>query len=162
MTLKMFHVQSARKNVSRPGWDRTRDLVTSRARIRLSYGNMSLEGNAVSRFVSHMTLLFQDTSKLNLDVPEFSSCFLDTVLVWAPCAFLWIYSPFFILYLQKCKRYTPLPFSVLNISKSVRYYFLSFFLFFLSFFLSFFLHYFISLYYFILFFVLFYFIYINK
>ena len=145
----MFHVQSARKNVSGPGWDRTRDLlVTSRARIRLSYGNMSLVGNAVSQFVSQMTLLFQDTSKLNLEVPEFSSCFLDTVLVWAPCAFLWIYSPFFILYLQKCKRYTPLPFSVLNISKSVRYYFI----FFLSFSLS------SLLYLFVLFYFLFYFI----
>ncbi|XP_053551240.1 multidrug resistance-associated protein 1 isoform X2 [Bombina bombina] len=35
------------------------------------------------------------------DNPDFSKCFQNTVLVWIPCIYLWLCSPFYFIYLQR-------------------------------------------------------------
>jgi hypothetical protein len=53
-------------------------------------------------------------------VPDFTICFERTVLVWAPCAFLWIFSCFEVFYILN-SRARDIPFTWLNISKFVRF-----------------------------------------
>ncbi|XP_065356723.1 multidrug resistance-associated protein 1 isoform X3 [Calliphora vicina] len=48
--------------------------------------------------------------------PDFSPCFEQTVLVWAPCAFLWVFSIFDFYYL-KASLDKNIPWNKLNISK---------------------------------------------
>ncbi|KAL4216368.1 hypothetical protein ACF0H5_024095 [Mactra antiquata] len=62
--------------------------------------------------------LFWDPATIEKQEPEFSLCFLDTVLVWAPSLFLWISTPIFLVYILNGKSYTPLPFSKLSFAKS--------------------------------------------
>lgn len=48
--------------------------------------------------------------------PDFTECFKQTILVWVPCAFLLIFSPFN-LYYRFNSRYADIPWTLLNISK---------------------------------------------
>ncbi|XP_037037473.1 multidrug resistance-associated protein 1-like isoform X2 [Bradysia coprophila] len=50
--------------------------------------------------------------------PDFTECFKQTVLVWIPCVFLLIFSPFN-LYYRFNSRYADIPWSFLNIAKLV-------------------------------------------
>ncbi|KAL4216369.1 hypothetical protein ACF0H5_024096 [Mactra antiquata] len=59
-----------------------------------------------------------DTEKIDNTTPEFTQCFLNTVLVWTPSAFLWIATPIFLLFMRKGKPLSPLPFSKLSFAKS--------------------------------------------
>jgi hypothetical protein len=52
-------------------------------------------------------------------VPDFTICFERTVLVWAPCAFLWLFSFLEVFYILNSKA-RDVPFTWLNISKFVR------------------------------------------
>lgn len=52
------------------------------------------------------------------DNPDFTECFKQTILVWAPCAFLVILSPLD-LYQRFNSRYADIPWSIVNISKFV-------------------------------------------
>lgn len=48
--------------------------------------------------------------------PELTFCFKNSVLIWTPCAFLWIFAPLDIFMRYK-SRYSHIPISILNISK---------------------------------------------
>lgn len=48
--------------------------------------------------------------------PDFTFCFKNTVLVWAPCLFLAIFTPLD-LYRRSNSRYSDIPWSFLNITK---------------------------------------------
>lgn len=82
---------------------------------------MALISNSTSdslyEFCAHYAFWNQTT--LNLKLPVFSPCFLDTVLVWGPAAFLWFLTPGFLLYIYKSAKCTPLPLSPINIAKGV-------------------------------------------
>ncbi|XP_041353920.1 multidrug resistance-associated protein 1-like isoform X2 [Gigantopelta aegis] len=46
------------------------------------------------------TLVWNEDTTWNHDWPEFTACFQDSVLVWVPCAWLWITAPLYIYYLS--------------------------------------------------------------
>jgi ATP-binding cassette, subfamily C (CFTR/MRP), member 1 len=48
--------------------------------------------------------------------PDFTFCFKNTVLIWIPCAYLWIFSFFDWVGLMKSK-YSDIPWSFLNVSR---------------------------------------------
>lgn len=50
--------------------------------------------------------------------PELTFCFKNSVLIWAPCAFLWIFSLPEFYRIQK-SRYSNIPASFLNITKLI-------------------------------------------
>uniref|UniRef100_A0A182WGR0 ABC-type glutathione-S-conjugate transporter n=1 Tax=Anopheles minimus TaxID=112268 RepID=A0A182WGR0_9DIPT len=50
------------------------------------------------------------------DDPDLTPCFQQTVLVWAPCAFLWLFSFLELFYLRKSAD-KDVPWSVVNVSK---------------------------------------------
>ncbi len=50
--------------------------------------------------------------------PYFTQCFEDTVLVWIPCGFLWLFIPMDIYYANTAKAYK-IDWNVLNVSKSL-------------------------------------------
>ncbi|XP_058815258.1 multidrug resistance-associated protein 1 isoform X5 [Topomyia yanbarensis] len=50
--------------------------------------------------------------------PDLTPCFQQTVLVWAPCAFLWVFSLIELYYLRN-SRNRNVPWSVINVSKLV-------------------------------------------
>ncbi|KAH7986848.1 hypothetical protein HPB52_024685 [Rhipicephalus sanguineus] len=52
----------------------------------------------------------------NAETPDFTPCFQETVLVWAPCLFLWLTCPFDIAAFKR-SRNPPLPWTFLNIAK---------------------------------------------
>ncbi|XP_065096312.1 multidrug resistance-associated protein 1 [Paramisgurnus dabryanus] len=56
--------------------------------------------------------------------PELSDCFQNTVLVWAPCIYLWVLSPFYFLHLY-CHGRRPLPLSSLCSAKLLLGFFLA-------------------------------------
>uniref|UniRef100_A0AAR2L873 ABC-type glutathione-S-conjugate transporter n=1 Tax=Pygocentrus nattereri TaxID=42514 RepID=A0AAR2L873_PYGNA len=56
--------------------------------------------------------------------PELSDCFQNTVLVWAPCIYLWVCSPFYCLHLY-CHGRDRLPFSLLCSAKLLLGFFLA-------------------------------------
>uniref|UniRef100_A0AAR2LN52 ABC-type glutathione-S-conjugate transporter n=1 Tax=Pygocentrus nattereri TaxID=42514 RepID=A0AAR2LN52_PYGNA len=65
-------------------------------------------------------LIFQDWNQTwYTHTPELSDCFQNTVLVWAPCIYLWVCSPFYCLHLY-CHGRDRLPFSLLCSAKLVR------------------------------------------
>lgn len=64
-------------------------------------------------------LYFQNLSVTWVDTnPDFTECFKQTILVWVPCAFLLLFSPFD-LYFRFNGRYADIPWSFLNISKFI-------------------------------------------
>ncbi|XP_056606838.1 multidrug resistance-associated protein 1 [Triplophysa dalaica] len=56
--------------------------------------------------------------------PELSDCFQNTILVWAPCIYLWLLSPFYCLHLY-CHGRAPLPLSSLCNAKLLLGFFLA-------------------------------------
>ncbi|XP_052898369.1 multidrug resistance-associated protein 1 isoform X1 [Anopheles moucheti] len=50
------------------------------------------------------------------DDPDLTPCFQQTVLVWAPCAFLWLFSLLELFYLRKSAD-KDVPWSIVNVSK---------------------------------------------
>lgn len=50
--------------------------------------------------------------------PDFTECFKQTILVWVPCAFLLIFTPFD-LYHRFNGRYADIPWSWINVCKFV-------------------------------------------
>ncbi|XP_022169430.1 multidrug resistance-associated protein 1-like isoform X2 [Myzus persicae] len=52
----------------------------------------------------------------NTTDPEITPCFEKTILVWAPCLFLWLFSPLEIYYLVNSK-YRDIPWNCLNMGK---------------------------------------------
>lgn len=50
------------------------------------------------------------------DRPDFTKCFQQTALIWAPCAFLWLFSFLEIFYIKNSINRN-IPFGFLNISK---------------------------------------------
>lgn len=64
-------------------------------------------------------LIFQDWNQTwYTHTPELSDCFQNTVLVWAPCIYLWLCSPFYCLHLY-CHGQGRLPLSLLCSAKLV-------------------------------------------
>ena len=57
---------------------------------------------------------------LNNSWPQFTSCFQSTVLVWAPCGWLWVALPFYLGYIASLREWTTLPVNVFNIARTVR------------------------------------------
>ncbi|KAK3754081.1 hypothetical protein RRG08_024158 [Elysia crispata] len=66
---------------------------------------------------------FWDTDLLlNSSYPKFTQCFRDTALVWGPCGFLWIVTPFYLPYMASVARTTGthrIPVNSFNISKTL-------------------------------------------
>ncbi|KAJ8982897.1 hypothetical protein NQ317_004327 [Molorchus minor] len=54
----------------------------------------------------------------NTDDPDFTKCFEKTVLVWAPCLFLWAFSCLEVYYILNSKRWN-IPWSWINVSKLI-------------------------------------------
>ncbi|XP_053695519.1 multidrug resistance-associated protein 1 isoform X1 [Sabethes cyaneus] len=52
------------------------------------------------------------------DDPDLTPCFQQTVLVWAPCAFLWVFSVIELYYLRN-SRNRNVPWSLVNVSKLI-------------------------------------------
>lgn len=52
----------------------------------------------------------------NTEDPDFTICFQKTVLIWAPCAFLWLFSFLEIFYIKKSFNRN-VPYGFLNVSK---------------------------------------------
>lgn len=52
----------------------------------------------------------------NTDNPQFTTCFEQTALVWIPCVFLLIFTPFELYYI-KISKYANIPWSFLSISR---------------------------------------------
>lgn len=50
------------------------------------------------------------------DRPDFTKCFQQTALIWAPCAFLWLFSFLEIVYIKNSINRN-IPFGFLNVSK---------------------------------------------
>ncbi|XP_060071681.1 multidrug resistance-associated protein 1-like [Ylistrum balloti] len=61
---------------------------------------------------------FDEQQTWNTTDPDFSACFQKTVILWIPCAFLVLVTPFHIYFLTKSQTPT-IPFSCLNILKTV-------------------------------------------
>lgn len=55
------------------------------------------------------------------DNPDLTSCFQETVLVWVPCAFLWIASPYELYRIKNTilKTRSRIPFTLVSILKLV-------------------------------------------
>ena len=49
----------------------------------------------------------------------FTSCFMDTVLVWIPCFFIMFATPFHVYYLLLNPAHRTIPYSYLNVIKTV-------------------------------------------
>lgn len=61
--------------------------------------------------------IFQDRELTLAPVnPDFTFCFKNSILIWTPCALLWIFAPLDIFMRYK-SRYSHIPISILNISK---------------------------------------------
>lgn len=73
--------------------------------------------NDILLFVRHFSFTSQDTNRTwNTNNPDLTPCFEQTALVYAPCAFLWVFTLLEIYYIKKSgDRNIPLNF--LNISK---------------------------------------------
>ncbi|XP_012944065.1 multidrug resistance-associated protein 1 [Aplysia californica] len=56
---------------------------------------------------------------LNNTWPEFTPCFLHTVLTWVPCGFLWLMLPIYLLYLALFCQGPPIHTNKLNVSKTL-------------------------------------------
>lgn len=54
----------------------------------------------------------------NTDDPEFTKCFQRTVLIWVPCAFLWLFSFLDIFYIRNSFN-RDIPRSYLNVTKLI-------------------------------------------
>ncbi|XP_076672367.1 multidrug-Resistance like Protein 1 isoform X1 [Andrena cerasifolii] len=54
----------------------------------------------------------------NSDDPDIPECFQKTILIWVPCAFLWVFSEIEVYYLLNSKKRN-VPYTWLNISKQV-------------------------------------------
>lgn len=52
------------------------------------------------------------------EVPDFTPCFQATVLIWIPCAFLWIFAPIELYFNRKRTKYF-IPWSFLNVFKLI-------------------------------------------
>ncbi|KAK8778644.1 hypothetical protein V5799_020015 [Amblyomma americanum] len=59
---------------------------------------------------------WDDSVTWNTDTPDFTPCFQETALLWAPCLFLWLTSAFDIVAFKR-SRNPPLPWTFLNIAK---------------------------------------------
>ena len=57
----------------------------------------------------------------NSTTPDFTPCFQDTVLVWVPCAFLWLTSPFEIYKIKNSlvKNRNRVPWTLVSLLKLV-------------------------------------------
>ena len=62
--------------------------------------------------------LKDDSSFFNATTPDFTECFRYTVLTWAPCFFLFIVSPFYVVSLYYSDTLI-IPHNWLNIAKTV-------------------------------------------
>lgn len=58
------------------------------------------------------------TQTWNTEDPSFTRCFERSVLVWAPCAFLWVWSLLDIFYMRNAMNRN-VPWSWINVSKLV-------------------------------------------
>ncbi|GAB6029962.1 Multidrug resistance-associated protein 1 [Chamberlinius hualienensis] len=54
----------------------------------------------------------------NTTTPDFTECFHHTILIWVPCAFLWLFTPLKLWFSVK-SPYRSIPWTLLNISKLV-------------------------------------------
>lgn len=61
--------------------------------------------------------LWDEDQLLNGSYPHFSDCFQQTVLVWGPCGFLWLVTPFYIYHLTNVDG-VPRPHTFLSVAKS--------------------------------------------
>uniref|UniRef100_A0A336MEP5 ABC-type glutathione-S-conjugate transporter n=1 Tax=Culicoides sonorensis TaxID=179676 RepID=A0A336MEP5_CULSO len=61
---------------------------------------------------------WNSTIAWQLEVPDLTKCFEQTVLIWAPCAFLWIMLPLEIFYMKNSPT-KDIPFSFWNLSKII-------------------------------------------
>jgi ATP-binding cassette, subfamily C (CFTR/MRP), member 1 len=70
------------------------------------------------KFLSrYLNFFFQDDSILWVaDNPRLTVCFMQTVLVWTPCAFLAVFSLLDLYYRSK-SRYSDIPWSILNLPR---------------------------------------------
>jgi len=64
-------------------------------------------------------IYFQNYTKTwDTENPFFTPCFELTVLIWAPCVFLWLFTPLDAYYI-KTSRYANIPWGTLNISRYI-------------------------------------------
>ena len=69
--------------------------------------------------ISQFHSISQDDSIVWVDEnPNLTICFKQTVLIWAPCAFLALFAPLDVYFRSK-SRYSDIPWSFINISKSL-------------------------------------------
>lgn len=54
----------------------------------------------------------------NTNDPDFTICFQKTVLIWLPCAFLWLFTPLELFYIKKSINRN-VPYGFVNVSKLI-------------------------------------------
>lgn len=68
---------------------------------------------------SNKTFCLQDASITWVaSNPQFTECFKQTFLIWVPCAFLAVFT-LLDVYCRSQSRYSDIPWSILNVSKSL-------------------------------------------
>lgn len=65
-----------------------------------------------------MYILQDSESVWNSETPKLPTCFKETVLVWVPCAFIWIFATLEVFYMRKSFSRN-IPWSILNILKLI-------------------------------------------
>lgn len=78
-------------------------------------------------FHSHIRVMFSScrfqnkTLLINNTWPQFTECFMHTVLIWVPCAFVWLTLPLYISSINKQSKRTPNHVSLLNGARLVSF-----------------------------------------
>ncbi|CAG2107355.1 unnamed protein product [Medioppia subpectinata] len=65
-----------------------------------------------------MTCLLDDDQSWNTTRPEFSQCFRQTVLIWIPSAFLWLFAPMECIIIARSKARL-IPWNIYNMSRII-------------------------------------------
>lgn len=82
---------------------------------------LKFEDELWRKWCNVMILFFQDQNTFwNADDPDLTICFEKTILVWMPCAFLWIFLPFE-MYLLRRSKSSDIPLNVYNVTKLVMF-----------------------------------------
>ena len=65
------------------------------------------------------TPFWNQTLTWDTDNPDLTSCFQETILIWIPCIFIWITSPFSLIYWNRIRSRLRIPWTLVSILKQL-------------------------------------------
>lgn len=65
------------------------------------------------------TPFWNQTLTWDTDNPDLTSCFQDTILTWIPCMFIWMMSPFSLIYWNRRRSRLRIPWTLVSILKQL-------------------------------------------